>query len=75
MRKVHINNQEWKYKIGKQHLVIESPLGEKQVVPFNELMNMNWNDIERATWKRYFIIKPSDVKNYIESHIWWNARS
>jgi hypothetical protein len=65
MRKIHINNRIWKYHIGKQNVIIESPLGYKHIVPFNKLMDMNWTDIERAKWKRYFIIKPSDIKKHI----------
>lgn len=65
MRKVHINNRIWKYKIGKQNLIIESPLGYKHIVSFDKLMNMKWTDIERAQWKKYFMIKPSDIKRHI----------
>jgi hypothetical protein len=73
MRKIHINNQIWKYHIGASNIIIESPLEEKRIVPFNELTGLNWTDIERAKWKKYFMIKPSDVKKYIESHIWINT--
>jgi hypothetical protein len=69
MRKVHINNQIWHYSIGKQNVIIESPEEIQWVVAFDKLLNMKWSDIERGQWKRYFTIKPSNIKTYIESNL------
>lgn len=69
MRKVHVYNRVWQYHIGISNVVIESPLGEKRIIPFDKLVGLKWQEIEKAQWKKYFIIKPSNIKNYIESHL------
>jgi len=72
-RKIVVNNKTYKYRIGRQNVVIVEDINEgeenKTVVSFSTLTNMSPNDIERAKWKRYFSITPSDIANYIKSNI------
>jgi len=68
MRKIHLNNEIWTYRVGKQHTVIFSPSGQKFLVDHSQMTGMNWDDIERAQWKGYWTgITPSHVKEYIQA--------
>lgn len=70
-RKIVVNDKKYKYRIGRQNVVIVEDINEgeenKIVVSFSELTNMSPDDIERAKWKRYFSITPKDIANYIET--------
>jgi hypothetical protein len=79
MRKIHLDNQVWEYKIGSKNLLLFSPTKSKHVVPFKDLLG---EDIlaqriqERKDYLeemflennyRGFSIFPSDVRDYIRA--------
>ena len=67
-RKIVVNNKTYKYRIGRQNVVIvENGTTEKNkmVVDFSTLKTMSWDTVERAIHKRYFSISPKDIANYI----------
>lgn len=65
MRKVHIANKIYEYSIGMQHIRIKTPEGKILSPNFSEVTGLNWDNIERGIWKRYFSIKPQQIKDYI----------
>ena len=68
MRAINVNNTIYKYKIGKQNVVIVSGEFEskrKKAVPFNVLLNRDQSNIEMEIWKRSFHITPRDIQIYI----------
>ena len=68
MRAINVNNTIYKYKIGKQNVVIVSGEFEskrKKVVPFSVLLNRDWSNIEMEIWKRSFHITHRDIQIYI----------
>jgi len=72
MRKVHINNQEWQYHIGQGTVVIQSPDGKKSYHKIHLVKGVCEPDIiDRGRYKRTSdgMVKPSEVKNYIENFL------
>ena len=67
-RKITVEGRVWKYRIGTNHLVARAEdNNEKRVIDFSTLMNMDWNNIERAQWKGYFQITPADIEPHLKS--------
>ncbi len=71
MRKVYINNEEWKYRIGALHVVIIFPDEKKgHFVDFPTLTGKSWNEIEKiGYYKNYFNLTASKVKEYITKEL------
>jgi hypothetical protein len=71
MRKIHIQNQVYRYKVGKQHVKIIFPDRHVLVADFSQITGINWTDIERFAWKNRsgFPIKPSKIRAYIEKKL------
>jgi len=72
VRKIHTGNQVWEYSIRKGCVVIHPPEGKKKiVVDYNILTGRDWSVLDRGQQKGSSdgMIKPSDVKNYIELHL------
>jgi hypothetical protein len=66
MRKLHINDEEWQYKIGKSGaIVIFPPNGRKVLTDASEVSGLSWDEVERGTWKGWFHLKPSMIKDWI----------
>ena len=75
-----INNELWKYKIGKGSVVIFSPLSVKFVVGYDKILGMNWDSIERYRWKNrgsdhYANIKPSHIAKWIEINTQYHPKN
>jgi len=51
--------------VGRYNVVIKYPNGKSEVVRIQDLPNMP-SDIERAEWKGYLHITPSDITKYIK---------
>jgi len=69
-RKVHIDDQEWTYKIGSGAIVIWSPEGKKHLTNQSVVTGMSWDDLERGKWKGTWKgIGPKLIKEHIEKHI------
>jgi hypothetical protein len=60
---LHIKDELWKYKVGRQYIPIYGPQGQKYCPSCNEVSGLDW---ERAQWKGYAKMKPSMVKAWIE---------
>lgn len=69
MRTVHIDEQEWLYKIGRINIVIQSPDGIKHVTDMSEISGLSWSEIEKGTYKGWFHITPQQIKTYIQKFI------
>jgi hypothetical protein len=67
MRKIIVNGEEYLWCVGKQNIVIRDSDNHRIHVPFTELMEMQWTDIEHDSWKGNFHITPSDVEKYIKN--------
>lgn len=65
MRKIHIDNEVYKYKVGGAHVKIRLPNGKSIAPTISEVTGLDWNSIERAIWKRYFRITPNTIKEYL----------
>lgn len=70
-RKVHIDGDEWTYRIGRSIVAISSPTGEKTVAWIGEVMGMHSDDVIRGRFKKTSdgAITPSKVKSYIQEHL------
>lgn len=69
-RLVHINGNEWKYKVGKQYVVIHNPDSERHNVSICRL----WFSVKGvypndSDGKYYVNIGPGIVKEYIEKEL------
>lgn len=70
MRKLHINEEIWLYRIGRGHIVIKDPAGKKILTNQSDVSGVNWPELERGYWKGYFKgITPSMVKDWIIKNI------
>jgi len=67
-RRLVINDQEYRYRIGSGGVRIVTPDGKNISVDMSTFSGWTWNDIERGYWKRYFKVTPKDVRNWIEEH-------
>jgi len=74
MRNVHINGQEWEWRAGKQNVVIRSPHSKVFVIGCHKIKNarqtpdMFQRERDRSR-SEFGMIKPSEVKKYIEEHL------
>ncbi len=54
MRKIHIDNKIWEYKIGRRFFTVRSPITNKRI---------------SVEYPLYTTIRPSDIKLYIVEHL------
>ena len=63
-RKININGEEWRWKVGSSHISIRGPKDGQTYAPFiDEVVHVD--DVERAQWKGYLHIEPRDIRAYI----------
>ena len=69
MRKIHIGNEEWEYRVGKETVVLQTPLGSKMYIGCHTIKGLSPDDFERGKWKKTSdgMITPSEIKAYIEN--------
>ena len=65
-RPLHINNQEWKYFVGKRNVVIKhpGPKVKKSIVPIKLIIGRDPSDFDED---QQIPVEPSDVKNFIQN--------
>ncbi len=70
MRQIHINETTWQYQIGASTVKIRSPEGKCSFPGVNEVKG-GGADVERGRHKGTSegMVKPSDVRAYIETHL------
>ena len=70
MRILTIDNKEYGWYVGDSNIVIyDYSIEKKTVISFQQLFpTMTWDSIERAKWKNYLHITPSDITQYIKEH-------
>ena len=69
-RKIHIGGEEWSYQIGTSGVNIRNPdLTKTKYVQYTELFGMTVEEVERAKNHKNFLVKPSDVRDYIEKNL------
>ena len=57
----------WEYEVGKKHCVAWHE-STKVVDSLTNIMNMSWDSIEKAKWRRYFCVRPRDIKRWLKPH-------
>jgi hypothetical protein len=62
-RSVHIDGQEWLYKIGHTMLVVKNPDGQRKAFGLNAIPEYNEHDWD----KRNCQLLPSHIKAFVES--------
>ena len=67
-RQIHEPGHEIRYRLGRQFAVIVVD-GARHNVNFSELTGMSWSDIERARYKGWLSIKPSDVHRHVRDKV------
>lgn len=65
MRKLHVNDEIFEYRIGSDCIVVRNEHNIKTIVSFEELTGLSREEIERGCNKRYIRITPSMIKDYI----------
>lgn len=67
MRKLHIGNETWEYKVGKGSTVIVSPNGKKVVARNWDIVDLLPHVFEKGQYRgnEDGMVKPSLVKDYI----------
>lgn len=68
-RQLVLASGRWQWRVGADGLVIINPDGKKSFVKYTTLTGWDQSTIERAVRKRYFAVKPSDVRDYIETKV------
>jgi len=68
MRKLHIGNEEWQYKIGEGTVVVKTPDGKRFNIGCHEVKGLSPDDFDKGKWKKTSdgMITPSELKAYIE---------
>lgn len=67
MRKLHIGDQVYGYKIGRSGIKIRYPDGGRRYIKHEEFMGVTPDTLERALHKDYWPqIGPGDVKAFLE---------
>lgn len=69
MRKVHIDDKEWKYLIIGSMIVIRTPDNKKHVTDMTEAFNMTNDEVEKGLYKGWLHIGPGDIKKYIQENL------
>ena len=69
MRKLHIANQEWQYRVGEGTVVVVPPDSDKKFyIKCHEIKGIPPDEFDRGKWKKNNngMITPSELKAYIE---------
>jgi hypothetical protein len=68
MRKLHIGNEEWQYRVGNGTIVVVTPLGSKVYIQCHKVKGLTPDEYDRGKWKKTSdgMITPSELKAYIE---------
>lgn len=70
MRKIHIEDKIYEYKVGKSGVRLKCPDGENKWVSTLKIFDCTPSDLERVNWKSRYSKKWSDItpgilKNFI----------
>lgn len=68
-RTVHINDEEWRYYIGRGNVKIMSPNGNNSVARFSDVTGEDQHSIEHDIGKYNFHVRPQQIKDYIVRRI------
>ncbi len=69
-RKIHFLDAVWTYRIGGGGCVrIRDPNGFTTSVGYAAVTGWDQETVNRGIWKRYFAVRPSDIKAYIEKNL------
>lgn len=61
-RSVHINGQEWGYRIGNDNLVARSPKGQRKTFKLTEVLGISWDAIDEGRRNGTLQITPAIIK-------------
>ncbi len=68
MRKIHLDDKIYQYRVGKGYVVIEFPDGHREVVADSTITGRTPDTIERGKWKKTTdgMVLPSHIKAWLE---------
>lgn len=71
VRKLTIGDEQWRYTVGRQDIVIWSPLKKRYHIGIYNLLtklyeDTSWRDCEDRYENRCLHVTPSDIRQYIE---------
>ncbi len=64
-RRIHIEGEEYLYRIGKGNVVFQFPSGKKFFAGFNDVLDMPRDIVDREMGRKQLQITPSDLKSYL----------
>jgi hypothetical protein len=68
MRKIHLDEQIYQYRVGKGYVVITFPNGHREVVSDSTITGRTPDTLERGRWKKTTdgMVLPSHVKAWLK---------
>jgi len=66
VRKLVLESGIWWWRKGRNVIQLWGPNGFREVADIADVSGWSWDSIERGTRKRYFSLKPQQVRDYIE---------
>lgn len=65
-RRISVGGKIWYYRIGKSWCVAkEQDSGAGRRINLSNLTGMEWSDIERGQWKRWFHVTPKQIADWL----------
>ena len=64
-RWIHVKGNDYRWKVGKNHVVIRPQEGPCLCPTIAQLLYMTNDEVERGMWKGWLSITPADIKEYI----------
>ena len=66
-RQLHRADGRWQYRIGRRHVILFSPTGERRLASCQNIADVG--DWERARWKGYDQITPSQINKWLDAEV------
>lgn len=66
-RNIHLGADVWRYHIGRHHVVVRGPRGERFDTTQSALLDVTPDELDRARWKRAW--RPPVTPALIRDHI------
>ena len=69
-RRVHIDDQVWRYRVGRSYISIWSPEGQRTTTDESAVTGIDYASLERAYWKGYARgVGPGEIKQWIQKNL------
>lgn len=72
MRKIVVNGNLYRYKVGKTYVRFGLPDGAFESYPILSVLDSTWNIFARGKWKKTpdGMVTPRKIKTFIENRMW-----